>query len=385
MRSQATLAREISKEDGVLYIGFDLGRRRWKVAMNDGSSTVKSKWVRPRDLEQLEERIQWAADYFDLADQFVVLTCYEAGRDGFWVHRWLEKQGLVNTVVAPGSLRSRQNDPRAKTDRIDAERLVRELYRYVDGDVEAFNPVHVPDPEDQDARRMFRERHRLLKEKNGHRNRMRDLLESRGLQDPPPLDSAEFADWLDEVETPAGHPVGESLRAELVREQKRLQLAEMHLEELEDQRDAYLEGKGDADKIEMVRRLTMFRGVGVTTAWALVVEMFGWREFENRRQVGAYVGLDGRRADSGGQRVDHGITSKGNRRLRRLVVQLARNWLHWQSGSHLAEWARERFDNGGGVSKRGIIALGRKLLNRLRIFAHGGEPPWGAKVESPAI
>lgn len=386
MDTQAALTDYITNDDEVLYIGFDVGRRRWRAAMNDGSEKVKSKWIKPYDLEQLEERIEWAAEYFDLADEFAVLTCYEAGGQGFAIHRWLEKQGISNLVVDPGSVLERKNGPRAKTDRTDAERLVRGLDRYTDGDVDSFNPVHVPDPEDEDARRMFRERERLLKEKNGHVNRMQDLLATQGLEDPPSLESVEFVDWLEEVETPDGRKLGESLKAELCREQKRLQLVEMQLEQLETQRDKYLAGKGDDKKIELVRRLTMFRGVGVTTAWALVVEMFGWRAFENRREVGAYVGLDGRRDDSGERDSDRGITGKGNDRIRRMAIQLAHNWLHWQSDSYLAEWARENFGDGdGGVSHCGVVALARKLLNRLRVFAHGEEPPWGAKLSSPAI
>lgn len=386
MESQAALTDYITKDDEVLYIGFDIGRRRWRAAMNDGSKKVKSKWVRPYDLEQLEERIEWAAEYFDLADEFVVLTCYEAGGQGFTIHRWLEGQGIHNLVVDPGSLLERKNGARAKTDRIDAERLVRQLDRYTDGDVDCFNRIHVPDPEDEDARRMFRERQRLINEKTGHLNRMRSLLTNQGLEDSPPLASVEFVDWLEEVETPDGRQLGESLCAELLREQKRLQLVEMQLDELEAQRDEYLAGKGDDKKIELVRRLTMFRGIGVTTAWALVVEMFGWRSFKNRREVGAYVGLDGRRDDSGERETDRGITGKGNRRIRRIAIQLAHNWLHWQPESHLAEWARENFANGdGGVTQCGVVALARKLLNRLRVFAHGGEPPWGAKLSSPAV
>ena len=386
MRSQATLAKELSSEDGVLYMAVDVGRARWKVAFHDGGPEVESKWIQATDFEKLEERIEEAGERFGLADGFVVVSCYEAGQDGFWIHRRLEGDGIINVVVDPGSVRSRKDGARAKTDRVDAERLVRELYRYVDGDVDALGVVHVPDPEDEDTRRMFRERQRLLKEKNAHRNRIRNLLQTRGLEEPPGLLGEEFLDWLEEVDPPDGEPVGESLRRELEREQKRLQLVEMQLEELCDQRDAYLSGDGEEEKIERVRRLTMIRGIGVTTAWALVVEMFGWREFRNRRELGAYVGLDGRRDDSGERRQDHGITGKGNARIRRLSIQVAHNWLHWQSESELAQWAREKFPDGsGGVTKCGIVALARKVLNRLRIFAHGGEPPWGAKVRAPAI
>lgn len=386
MESQAALTDDITNDDEVLYIGIDVGRRRWRVAMNDGSQKVKSKWVRPYDLDQLEERIDWAAEYFDLADEFVVLTCYEAGGQGFTIHRWLEEQNIHNLVVDPGSLLERKNGPRAKTDRIDAERLVRGLDRYTDGDVDCFNPIRVPDPQDEDARRMFRERQRLTKEKTGHINRIRKLLKTQGIEDVPPLASVEFVDWLEEVETPDGRKLGESLCAELRREQKRLQLVEVQLDQLEAQRDEYLSGTGDDQKIELVRRLTMFRGIGVTTAWALVVEMFGWRSFNNRREVGAYVGLDGQRDDSGDRESDRGITGKGNRRIRRIAIQMAHNWLHWQSESHLAEWARDNFGNGdGGVTQCGVVALARKLLNRLRVFAHGDEPPWGATLSAPAI
>lgn len=386
MRSQATLAKEVSTEDQILYIGFDIGRRGWKMAMNDGSARVKSKWMKPRNLEELEEYLEWASEYFDLSEEFTVVSCYEAGEDGFSIHRWLEQQGLINLVIDPGSLREPKSGPRAETDRIDAERLVRELYRYLDGDVDAFSVVHVPDPEDEDDRRMFRERQRLLKEKNAHSDRIRKLLRTQGLTDPPPVGSPEFEEWLDEIETPDGRECGEHLKKELRRQNRRYQLTLMQLEELADERDEYLAGNGNEDKIELVRRLTMPRGVGVTSAWALVVEMFGWRAFENRRQVGAYVGLDGRRNDSGDRKQDEGITRKGNRRIRRLSIQLAHNWLHWQPESHLAEWAKENFPDGeGGVTNTGIVALARKLLNRLRIFAHGGEPPWGAKLEAPAM
>ena len=386
MRSQAALAKEISKEDGVLYMALDVGRARWKVALHAGGADVRTKWVQAGDFDKLEERIEEAGEQFGLADGFVVVSCYEAGRDGFWIHRRLDQEGLINVVVDPGSVRTRKNGPRAKTDRTDAERLARELYRYVDGDREALGVVHVPDPEDEDTRRMFRERQRLLKEKTAHRNRIQNILETQGLKEPPDLMSTQFIDWLDEVETPEGRELGESLRGELKRTRERLQLVELHLEQLREQRDRYLSGDGDEDKIELVKRLTMIRGIGVVTAWGLVVEMFGWRQFQNRRQLGAYVGLDGRRDDSGDREMDYGITGKGNARMRKLAIQLAYNWLHWQPESHLAEWARENFPDGDGtVTHCGVVALARKLLNRLRIFAHGGEPPWGAKVQSPAV
>lgn len=386
MRSRTALIQEVSTDEDILYIGLDLGRRRWKMSLNDGGQKIKSKWVKPRNWEEFEEYIRWAADYFELDGSFSVVSCYEAGQDAFWPHRWLSKQGLLNLVVDPGSLREPKNGRRAKTDRTDAERLVRDLSRWWDGDVDVFNRVAIPDPEDEDIRRMYRERQRLLKEKNGHLSRMRQLLQTQGLTEPPAFEGVEFVDWLDEAETPDGRRLGANLKAELRREQKRLQLAELQLEELKEQRNAYLSGGGDAETIEKVRRLTALRGIGVKTAWALVVEMYGWREFQNRREVGAYVGLDGQRHDSGGRDSDQGITGKGNNRLRRLSTQMARNWLRWQPESYLAEWARENHSDGdGGVTQCGIIALARKLLNRLRIVAHGGDMPWGAEWDLPDI
>lgn len=390
MRSQTATLAEIIKDDevekDVLVVALDVDSYRWTFVATEGRSVTNAKRVRPGDVEQLRERIEWAADQLGVQGAYQVVCCYEAGREGFWIYRKLNREGLCCEVIDPGSLPESKKGRRAKTDKTDAERMVREFRRHLEGFDARLSLINVPDPDDEDIREWFREEKALKSDRNSYQNKIRDLLAKHGIEEYPSPVEPDFGEWLEGAETGYGDQLGEATRSRLERTAQRLRLVEFQLDELDEQRDAYLSGKGDEEIIEKVGRATMFRGVGVTTAWGLVVEMFGWREFNNRRELGAYVGIDGKRRDSGGTDKDRGITRQGNRRVRALAIQLARNWLQWQADSELSQWARARFGRDDGtVTHTGVIALARKLLNRIRIFVHGGEPPHGAKMRAPKV
>lgn len=390
MQSQTAAIQKIIKdsdaEKDVIVVALDVDSYRWTFVATDGYSETNAKRVRRGDVNQLEERIEWAAKRFDIQGGYRVVCCYEAGRDGFWIYRKLNQQGILCEVIDPGSLPESKKGRRAKTDKTDAERLAREFRRHLEGLEARLSVVNVPDPEDEDLRERFREEKDLKSDRNRCRNKIRDLLAKHGIEDEAPPTEPDFGEWLEVIETAYDQRLGEATRGRLERLAERLRLIDEQLDEIEEERDAYLSGDGDDEVIEKVRRGTMLRGVGVSTAWGLVVEMFGWREFNNRRELSAYVGIDGKRYDSGGEDKDRGITRQGNRRVRTLAIQLARNWLRWQADSELSQWARRRFGREeGGVSHTGVVALARKLLNRLRVFIHGGEAPWGASIRAAKI
>ncbi len=387
MRSRAALLEQFSTEDPILYIGYDIGGTRWKMALTDGEEKIKTKWMAAGDFDERDRWIEWAIDYFDLpAGRVEVVSCYEAGRQGFWIHRCFEADGHHNLVVDPGSLREPKKGRRAKTDRTDAKRLVQELVRWCDGDQSAFSVVNVPSAAYEDERLLFREHNRLKTEQQAHTSRIQSYLCTQGISEHPKVSSPEFVGWLDEAKTADGRPLGACLKAMLEREHRRLLEIVDQLTENEAQRDRYLAGEGRDEVIDQAATLTMLKGIGLKTAFALVVEMYGWRNFQNRKEVGAYLGLDGRRDDSGGSENDGPITKKGNRHVRRIIIQLARNWLNFQRNSQLSRWARRRFPNGkGGVAHPGVVALARKLANRLRVFVHQGEVPHNAVVRPPRL
>ena len=383
MRSQAALNEFDSKDGAALYIAMDVGDQRWELGLTDGHGTIKTKSMEAGQFDELDEHLEWAEEYFDLDGDYQIASCYEAGRDGFWIHRVLEQRGIACGVIDPGSLREEKKGPRAKTDRIDAEKLAVELVRWCDGHRDhGLNVIRVPGPEDEDDRHLFRERCDLVDRRISLTNQIESLLKTQGIDEMPAAGSEAFADWVEGASTADGRPLGKRLTRRLKRINRRLRQVREDIDEVEKERSAYLRGEGRQDNIEKARMLAGLRGIGELTAHALVVELFGWREFQNRREIGAFVGMDGKRHDSGETEKDGAITRKGDARIRKLVIQLARNWLRFQSETELARWARRRFgDEDGGVSNRGVVALGRKLLNRLRVLLEDGVLPHGARFE----
>ena len=388
MRSRAALIDEVTKAEPVLYTAIDVGPGQWSVVLTDGNGELRSKTIEAGNFEQLEEEIDRAARYFELGEDYTVACCHEVGRDGFWIHRALEQRAMISVLIDPGSLREKKKKRRAKTDRVDAEKIASEFVRWCDGHREhTVDIVRVPSPEDEDERHLFREHDDLVGDKTSLGNTIEGLLKTQGIEEyPPPGDEELFEAWLEEATTGDGRPLGRHLKRRLRRLAERLRGVLDQIRELEDEWEAYLDGEGREEVIGKVKLLNSLRGLGVKTSLAFVVEMYGWREFQNRREIGAYVGMDGERCDSGTNDQDRPITRQGNTRIRTLTVQMARCWLRWQPDSELTEWARRRFSGADGtVSHKGVVALGRKLLNRFRVYLNGGPAPNGARFSRPDI
>lgn len=362
----------------VLYMAMELSAKRWRLVFGDGSRRRRMV-IEAGDLGRLREEMVKAKRHFGLSESASVWSCYEAGRDGFWIHRQLLGMGVSNGVIDAASIEQPRRRRRAKTDRIDAEKLLTHLMRYVGGERDVWKVVQVPSEADEDARRLHRERERLLKERGAHRTRIRALLALEGLKLAP---GREFLARLARCRRFDGQPLGKALVVELEREFERLRVVERQLRELEAERSVCLE-RADSRALRQVVQLMRLCGIGRTSAWVFVMEFFAWRAFRNRRQVGALAGLTGTPYDSGQSRREQGVSKAGNRRVRTLAIEIAWLWLRHQPDSALSQWYRERFAHGGPRARRvGIVALARRVLVALWRWVEFDEMPSGARLKA---
>ena len=307
-----------------------------------------------------------------------VLCCYEAGRDGFWIHRWLVSHGINNLILDPASIEVSRRKRRAKTDRLDVESLVRLLARYHAGEHKVCSIVRVPSVEQEDALRLHRELDCLKNERKTHINRIKGLLILHGIRLKGSIKG--LLGELESIRLWNGAPLPVGLKSQIEREMIRFNSVNEQIKELKDHRAACManpETEGERKAAELVR----LRGVGPESAWPLVQEFFGWREFRNRRQVGSLAGLTPTPYDSGSSRKEQGISKAGSGRIRRIMVELAWSWLRYQPDSKLTHWYLDRYGSGTKRSRRvGIVAMARKLLVALWKFVEFGEIPEGAIV-----
>jgi transposase len=361
-----------------LYLAIDLGGSRWKLAFWNGEKRrPRVRTVPARNLAALLLEISVAKVKLDVADGATV-SCFEAGRDGFWLHRFLEAHDVMNFVVDPGSIETDRRARRVKTDRVDAEKLVTLLVRHDRGEPTGWRVVNVPTEEDEDARRLHRDLRRLNKERTALRNRIHNLLATEGLS---VQSFSRFGELVGQLRRWDGTPLPNGMQRELERVHERLQLAERQIRELRAEQKSRLE-HDKSEKIEKVRRLTMLKGVGLRGGWLLVMEFFGWRRFRNRKEVGALAGLTSTPYDSDGTRREQGISKAGNGHIRSLIVELAWMWLRYQPDSALSRWFNNRWGPGSSRSRRvGIVALARKLLVALWRFVEHGVVPDGAEFK----
>jgi transposase len=309
------------------------------------------------------------------------MSCYEAGYDGFWLHRVLAAHGIHNHILDPASLQVNRRARRPKTDRIDADRMVRALIRHLRGEPEACSVVRVPTPEQEDAKRLHRERDRLVAERVAHVNRIKGLCAAQGIYDYAPL-RKDRLQLLDKLLTGDGRKLPTRLKAEIVREIKRLEIVLEMIATVEAERDGILKNKRSnhlhADKI---KRLATLKAIGAEFATKLVGEVF-YREFANRRQLGSYVGLASSPFCSGPIERDQGISKAGNPKARTMMMELAWTWLRYQPDSALSRWFRERVGNLKGRPRRiAIVAMARKLLVALWRYLQTGVIPTGAELK----
>ena len=300
-------------------------------------------------------------------------SCYEAGRDGFWLHRWLLEQGIENIVVDSASIEVNRRARRVKTDRLDGDKLLAMLIRYHAGERRVWSVLRVPTPAQEDARRVHRELKRLGHERTAHINRIRALLVLDNLR-VKRVGGRLWKHWW------TGH-AGElrpGMRAEIERESVRLSLVQAQMRTLEAEQRRALDG----DAAPQVARLAQLRGIGMSSGWVLVKELFGWRGFRNRREVAGCLGLTPSPYASGQSETEQGISKAGNRRVRTLMVELAWSWLRYQPGSELSQWFNRRFAGGGARMRRiGIVALARSLAIALWRYLEDGLIPEGAKLK----
>ena len=307
-----------------------------------------------------------------------VASCFEAGRDGFWLHRVLEAHGVASHVLEPASILVNRRARRAKTDRLDAEGLLRVLAAYRRGDRQACSMVRVPTTDEEDAKRQHREREHLVQEKVRIENRIEALLATRGIRKRPSLRT--WARDLEALRTGDGRPVPPHLRAELDRLRRRLVLTLEMIREVEAERAAALAASEEAGATRKVRALGRIRGIGETFATVLTREVL-YRSFANRRQLASYVGLAPMPHQSGGMDRDRRISRAGNPRARTMIIQLAWLWLRYQPESALARWFRERGGSLQGRTRRiAIVAVARKLLIALWRYTETGLVPEGAQI-----
>lgn len=366
--------KDLSTNDGVLYMANELSHKVWKLMFNDGrSKKVSEVNVSGGDYGSVTREITRAKKRFGLSPEAVVISCYEAGRDGFSVHREYERMGIVNLVVDSASIEVDRRFRRIKTDRLDARKLLGMLIRYCRGEQEVWSVVRVPDERDEDDRRLHRERERLIKERGAHGNRIRSLLVTQGIM----IEKVDrlTEDMVDRMLRGDGTPLLEGMKGQLKRELRRLALVQEQIGELEKQQKDRVRDQ-ESEKMKKVGRLMSLKGVGLQSAWPLVMEFFGWRDFNNGKEVGAAAGLAGTPYASGDIHRDQGISKAGNRYIRAVMIELAWLWLYYQPDSNLSRWYRERFADGSRRARKvGIVALARKLLVALwRLVEHGLMP-----------
>ena len=375
----ATRNPKLTTRTDALYLAFELGDSDWKLAFTIGmGQKPRLRCMPARDLPRLHQEIAKAKKRFGLPDDAPLHSCYEAGRDGFWLHRHLVAQGIDNSVVDSASIEVNRRQRRTKTDRLDAGKLLNLLLRYHGGERKVWSVVRVPSVTDEDARQLHRELEALKDERTSHINRIKGLLASQGLACPEV--NPAFADWLTQARLWDGSALAPELQRRLLRELDRWQLLNQQIRELEADKRRRIRSD-DTPHVDKVRALLNLWGIGLSGAWLMVYELFAWRRFENRKQVGACVGLTPTPYQSGDSRREQGISKAGNRRMRRMLTELAWCWLRWQPDSALSRWYMRRFGTGRGRSRKlGIVALARKLLIALWRYVEHGELPQGARL-----
>lgn len=367
----------------VLTVALELASRHWKVALQDGKReqpaihTTKEEGAAER-LAETVSLVETTKEKWQLGEPVRVVVLYEAGQDGFWICRALERAGYEVVVTDPASIPVERQARRAKTDRLDALRLLSCLRGWLRGERDRLRAVRVPTAEAEGLRRLARERGRLQKEIGQHRDRITKLLRTVGCWVKV---KAGFARQLEQgqIRCQDGMPLPGPLQEEIRRECERLALAQAQFRQLE----AALPKQLPAPVAQEVSKLQRLRGIGPVSSWRLMLELF-WRDFQNARQVGSCVGLVPQPYDSGQSRVDQGISKQGNRRVRALLIEMAWMWLRHQPDSKLARWYRDRVgssghpDRGKRLRRIAVVAVARRLVIALWRYVKDGVVPEGA-------
>ena len=375
----------LNAEHADCYVALELSRSRWLVgALLPGSEKVTTTSVAGGDTDKLLVVLNGIVAKAAEAGQLDVKlrVCFEAGYDGFWLARFLIDRGIDTTVLDASSFLVSRRGRRVKTDRVDVESMAFVLKAFLLGDKSVCRPVRLPSPEEEDAKRMTRERAQLLKERTRNVNRIRALLNLQGIRDVRGLWGGRWRQWLNGVTTGDGRPLGRFLLRELSRQFERLELLTSQIKALEAERKAAVGQEQEMPNARKIAMLTQLRGVGEGGATTLVTEVFH-RAFANRKHLASYLGLAPAHHASGEVSRDQGISKAGNKPARVMMVELAWCWLRYQPQSELARWYRRRFAESAGRSRKiGVVALARKLAIALWRFLEHGLVPDGAKLKT---
>lgn len=381
---EATREDDFTPNENVVAVALELAANSWKVGISDGRHarptihTVSDEQPAARLLHAWSLVLDTIAKW-GLPKGTAVVAMYEAGQDGFWIARGLQKLDCQALVVDPASIPVERQARRAKTDRLDVIRLLSSLRSWLRGERSQMHVVRMPSIAAEAQRQLSRDRGQLQKEVEQHRDRMRKLLRTVGCWESV---GRTFAQRLakGEIRCFDGSPLPAQLLQRFARECARLAQAEMQLAAVEND----LRGMLPEPVCERIAHLSRLKGIGSTGATRLVLELF-WRRFDNRRQVGSCVGLVPQPYDSGNSRVDQGISKQGNRRVRALLVEMAWFWLRYQPDSTLAKWFARR-TAGTARNKRGkriaIVAVARKLTIALWRYLNDGVVPEGATLKA---
>jgi transposase len=368
-------------EYATVYVVLELSKAKWQLGiLVPGAEKLSRYRIDGGDLAALSSLLAKArAKAERLGRPVRILSCYEAGLDGHWLHRWLTDNGIVNYEIDASSIEVKRRARRAKTDRIDLAQLMRAFLAYQRGEVGVCSMVRVPTHEDEDRKRRTRERERLLKERTGHSNRIKGLLHGQGIRDAMPLKPSFLSD-LERMQTGDGRALPPRLRDEIRREHERLLLVHKQIRALEAENTAAHRAPANGSVEAKTVQLAQLKAVGPQIAQILANEVF-YRDFSNRRQVGSCVGLTDTPYDSGASRRQQGISKAGNHRARTAAIELAWLWLRHQPDSELSRWFRERVGNlKGRIRKIAIVALVRKLMVALWRYLETGLVPTGAAM-----
>ena len=363
-----------------LFVAFELSEKTWKLGFTTGhGQKPRERSIAARNQTRVLQEVAQAKRRFGLPETAPVFSCYEAGREGFWLHRFLEAQGIPNHGVDSSSIEVNRRKRRAKSDALDVRKLLSMLMRYAHGARDVWRVVRVPSVEAEDQRHLHRDLETLKQERASTTTRLKGLLSSQGVR----LTSVnKLPEQLEALRLWDGSPLPSGLRRRVLRVYAHHQFLSEQIAALEAERRARLQSAHDAS-IEKVHQLMQRRGIGINGAWLLVMEFFGWRELKTRREVGGLAGLTPTPYQSGESAREQGITKSGNRHVRWMTTELAWSWLRYQPESALSCWFRERFGGGGKRMRRiGIVAVARKLLIALWRFLETGVIPQGAELKA---
>jgi transposase len=379
MMTTATHNEHDTTPERVLFMAFELSEKTWKLGFTTGpGQKPRERGVAARTQARVLHEVAQAKQRFGLPESAPVVSCYEAGREGFWLHRFLQAQGITNHVVDSSSIEVNRRQRRAKSDGLDVRKLLSMLMRYAHGEREVWRVVHVPSVEAEDQRHLHRDLETLKQERASTTTRIKGLLSSQGIR----LTSLrKLPEQLEALRLWDGSPIPSGLRRRVLRVYAHQQFLGEQISALEAERRALLQSSPEAP-IEKVRQLMHLKGIGINGSWLLVMEFFAWREFKNRREVGGLAGFTPTPYQSGESARDQGITKSGNRHVRWMTTELAWSWVRYQPESALSGWFRERFGGGGKRLRRiGIVAVARKLLIALWRFLETGVLPEGAELK----